>query len=238
MEDFLERHVAIIRLDDFGLRLKCPHNLPHALQFLRFHLGCLVEQDDIAELYLLDDEVLDVLFFNVVAHQKVAAAKLVAHAERIDDADDAVYHRLAVVDVFESHARHRTDGLGNGCRFADAAGFYDDVVEAVLAGDVAQLLHEIHLQRATDAAVLQGHKTVILLSYYATLFYQVGINVHLTDIIDNHRKLNAAAIVQDTVEECGLAAAQVAREQQHRDFFHFYMFFITQLFPSASSWQT
>ena len=73
--------------------------------------------------------------------------------------------------------------------------------------DVLQLLHEVHLQRTADATVLQRHQRVILLTDDAPLLDEVGIDVHLTDVIDDDGKPDAFLVLQDAVQQCGLAAA-------------------------------
>ena len=67
IDDLIEVDVAIVGVDDFCLWLQCTYNLPDASQFIGVDFGCFVEQDDIAELYLLDDQVLYVFLFDVFA---------------------------------------------------------------------------------------------------------------------------------------------------------------------------
>ena len=86
----IEFYVAIVAVDDFGLGLEGADDLPDASQFLRADLSGLVQQHDVAEFNLLDDEVFDILFVDVLARQIQSAAKLVPHAEGIDDGHDAV----------------------------------------------------------------------------------------------------------------------------------------------------
>ena len=75
------------------------------------------------------------------------------------------------------------------------------------ASDVTQLLHEVHLQGTADASVLQGYQRVVLLSHDASLLYQVGIDVHLTNVVDDDGKLDAFLVLQNAIQKCGLAAA-------------------------------
>ena len=65
-----------------------------ASQLLGAHLGGLVQQHDVAELYLLDDQVLNVLLVDVGTRQAEAAAELVAHAQGVDHGDNAVETRM------------------------------------------------------------------------------------------------------------------------------------------------
>ena len=73
--------------------------------------------------------------------------------------------------------------------------------------DVLQLLDEVHLQRTADATVLQGHERVVLLAYDTTLLDEVGVDVHLADVVDDDGKLDALPVLQDTVQQGGLTAA-------------------------------
>ena len=96
--------------------------------------------------------------------------------------------------------------MGAGSQ-ADAAGLYHDIVEAVERDDVLQLLHEVHLQRAADTTVLQGHQRVVLLVHDTSLLYKACIDVHLPDIVYDDGELDTLLVLKDTVEQCRLAAA-------------------------------
>ena len=65
VQNLVEVHVAVVTFDDICLGLDGADNLFDACQLLGFHFGSLVEQDDVAELDLLDDQVFDVLFSDV-----------------------------------------------------------------------------------------------------------------------------------------------------------------------------
>ena len=58
-------NIAIVALDDVGLRLDGTDYLTNLCQLLLGDFRGFVQQNDVAELYLLDDEVLYVLFVNV-----------------------------------------------------------------------------------------------------------------------------------------------------------------------------
>ena len=66
------------------------------------------------------------------------------------------------------------------------------------------LLDEIHLQRATDAAVLQGHQTIVFLINNTALLNQVGIDIDFAKVVDNYRKANTALVGEDVVDQGGL----------------------------------
>ena len=116
--------------------------------------------------------------------------------------------------------------MGDRLRLTDTAGLDDDIVELLHHDDLVQLLDEVHLQGAADATILQGHQTVVLLPYHATFFNQVGIDVHLAYVVDNHGEFNAFTVVQYLVDHSGLAATEVTSEQQYGNIFlHFTRYF-------------
>ena len=207
MDELLEGHITIVALDDVGLGLDGADNLANLCQLLARHLGSLVQQDGVAELNLLDDQILNILLVDVGAQQVVAALELVAHTQGIDHRNHAVELQIAVLDILGTQLGDADNGLGNGTGLADAAGLDDDIVEAVHGQDVLQLLDEVHLQGAADAAVLQGYQGVVLLAYHPTLLNEVGIDVHLADIVYNDSKLDTLLVLKDTIEQCGLSAA-------------------------------
>ena len=171
------------------------YNLADTAELVGRNFRGFVKKYDVAELNLLNHEVLDVVLLESGSQQIAAVAKLIAHAEGIDHRGYAIHHGQSVAHVFKAHRRNRADSLCYWCRLAYSAGLNNDVVEALLTGDVAQLLYEVHLKRAADATVLQGHEAVVLLSHYPALLYEVGIDIHLAYIVDYYGELNATAVV-------------------------------------------
>ena len=86
----VEIHVAIVRVDDFCLWLQFTDDAAHTAQLLGAYLGGLVQQYDVAEFYLLDDEVLDILLVDVLTSQVESAAEFISHSESVNDGHDAV----------------------------------------------------------------------------------------------------------------------------------------------------
>ena len=62
------------------------------------------------------------------------------------------------------------------------------------------LFYEIHLERATDAAVLQSHEAFVFLSHNAALLDEVRVDVDFADIIHDDGKFNAALVGENTIE--------------------------------------
>ena len=137
VDQVIEGNVTEIAFDDFGRGLDC---LDHGMNLVGVpaaDFGYFVEQDDVAELYLLDHQILDVLLVDIVAGQCIAAFELVAETEGIDYSRDAVQIDVLACLELAAHLRQCTDGLGYRFGFADAAGLDHDVIELARFGEVA-----------------------------------------------------------------------------------------------------
>ena len=200
VDNLVEVYVTVVALEDFSLWLYGFDDVLQLVEVFGFHLSSLVEQDDVAELYLLDDERRQIFLVDVVLHQVVAACKLVFHSQSVHNGNDAVESQHSVLDVLRTESRNRADGLCDRRRLADAACLNDNVVELLHVDDFLELFHEVHLQRTADASVLQSHERVVFLSYHASLFYEGSIDVHLADIVDDDCKLDAFLVSQNLVE--------------------------------------
>ncbi len=209
--------VAIVALDDTRFGLDGADDGPYAAGLLGAYLRYLIEQDDVAEFDLFDDKTFDILLVDFLACESLAAAKLALHPQGIHHSDDTVERRHAVAIVLRLERRDRTDGLRDRRRLADAARLDHDIVELVRRNDLGQLLDKIHLQRAADTSVLQRHQVArILAAHDAAFLYERRIDIDLAYIVDYHSEAYAALVGKDAVEESCLAAAEIARKQQHR----------------------
>ncbi len=86
----------------------------------------LVEQNLRAELHLLYYETGEVVVAYFVACKVVATGKLIAQTQCIHHGDDAVEACRPLFGEVRVELRIGADALCDGCRFADAAGFYHD----------------------------------------------------------------------------------------------------------------
>ena len=201
VEDLVELHIAVVALQDLGLGLDGADDGLEMAELVLGDLRGFVEQDDVAELDLLNDECGEVVLAEVLFLQVVAQSELIAHAEGIDDGNDGVEACHAVAEhVLRQQLGIGGDGLCDGRWLADARGLDDDVVELTGVDDVVELLDEVGLERAADAAVLQGHERVVALSDDAALLNEVGVDVHLTDVVDDDGELDAFFVSQNAVE--------------------------------------
>ena len=103
VEQLREVYVAVVTVDDAGFGLQGADDGADAAGLLGGDFRDFVEQNYVAELDLLDNEVFDVFFVDVLLCEGVAAAKLALHPQGVDDGNDAVElgHAAAVVFGFE-----------------------------------------------------------------------------------------------------------------------------------------
>ena len=222
VEQRLELHVGIIGLDNGGIGLNNLQNCLDARQFFGAHFRHLVEQNHIAELDLLDDEVLDILLADVLLGEAITAGKLALQTQSIDHCHDAVETRHPETGDTRVHATDGADGLCNRLRLAYSTGLNYYIVELLHSGDIVDLLHEVHLQSTAYAAILQGHEAVVLLSYHTTLLNKGGIDVDFANVVDNYGKLDAFFVSEDMVDECSLSTAEITGQEQYRNLFVFH----------------
>ena len=221
VDDLVQVDVAVVAGQDPGLGVEGGDDALELPELIGRNLGRLVQEDDVAELHLLDDEALEVVLADVLLLERAAALELVPHPQGVHDGDDAVQVGEGLMDILGAEHRQGADGLGDGRRLADAAGLDDDVVEFPHRGDLRQLGHEVHLQGAADASVLQGHEAVVRLAHDAALLDEVRVDVHLADVVDDHGEFDALAVREDAVQERGLPAPEVPGQQQDRYLFLF-----------------
>ena len=145
VHQFIQIHVTIVACDNLCLGLQCMDDLLDLLQLLCRHLRSLVEQDGVAEFYLLDNQVFNVFLTNILAGQRLTAAKLIAHTQCIDHGNNAVKAQYRVFRIFRTQGGDGADGLCDRCRLANTTRLYHDIVEALHGSNVFQLFHEIHL---------------------------------------------------------------------------------------------
>ena len=216
VDELVQVHVSVVALQHLGAGIDAPDDALELAQLFGSHIGRLVQEHDVAELNLLYHQALQVVLADVLFLQGAAAFELVAHAEGVHHGGDAVHVRDAVFHGLGSQGRHGADGLGNGGGLADAAGFNHNIVELAGAHQIGQLGHQVHLEGAADAAVLEGHQAVVGASHDAAFFHQVGVYVHLADIVHDDGELDSLLVGEDAVEQCGFTASQIAGEKENR----------------------
>ena len=192
-------YLAVVGFNDFGFGLQRLDNLQHGLLFLGSDQIYLVQNDGGAVFDLLDQQIFDVLFVEVVVEQRTSRAEFIRHSLGVHNGGDAVEAGDGrQISLLLGAVKH-TDGAGDGARLADAGGFNQDIVKALGSGKLDDLLHQIHLQGAADAAVLQGDEVIVFLSDGAALGNQGSVNIDFADIVDDDGHLIALLIGEDMV---------------------------------------
>ena len=102
VDDAVKIHIAVVTLYNLCFGLQGTYNLAHLAEFFLCNFGSLVKKDNITKFYLLDDEVLNVIFVDVVTHKVATAIELVAHTQCIDNGNNAVKLRIAIHNVFRT----------------------------------------------------------------------------------------------------------------------------------------
>ena len=185
----------------------------------------LVHHDGVAEFNLLDEEVRDVLFFEVVRKELLAAGEFVGEA-------CDVHHRYDVVEVAGEGAtvaalqlatRH-ADGLRDRHGLANTASLDEDVVELVHLEELGNLFQKVGLQGAADASVGKRHHLAgIFLRDVSALLDERLVDVHFADVVHDDGDVVTLLVVEHKVQEGRLSGSEVTGEQRYRYRFHFYI---------------
>ena len=223
----IQVNISIVALDDAGRRLYSRYDSADTRPLFRSHLRCLVEQNDVAELYLLEDKVFDIILVQIFLHKTVSAGKFVLKPEGVHYSNHTVqtWHGTVILQsgIHSGHSAYRT---GNRLRLADPAGFYDDVVEAVHPYQLGNLVHQVCLQSTADTAVLKSNQTVVLSAYDPTFLNKSGIYVDFSDIVYDDGKPYTFPVGKDPVHQRCFPAAQISGKEQHRNFLSIHILLI------------
>ena len=178
----------------------------------------LVHHDSVAEFNLLDEEVRDVFFFEVLVQEFLAAGEFVGEAGDVHHRDDVVQVAgegapVAAPQLASGHA----DSLGDRDGFADAARFDEDVVELVHFEEFGNLFQEVGLEGTADAAVGERDDFAgIFLGDVSALFDERLVDVHFADVVHDDGDVVALLVVENVVEEGGFTGSEVTGEQCDR----------------------
>lgn len=160
-EDIRQRDPAEIGLDDAGRAVQAADDLAGGEQVRGARRTRLVEHDHVRELDLLDQQfhqrAVVVLAGRFAALcQEILRAVILEQVGGIDHRD----HRVEAGDIRQAPAVlvAEVEGGGDRQRLRNAAGFDQQIVEALHFGETAHLLEEVVAQRATDAAIRHFHQ--------------------------------------------------------------------------------
>ena len=203
-QDVLDGDVAVAGLDDVYTRMEGLDDLADLGQVGFGDEVDLVDDQRGAELDLLDQEALDVLFLNLVLLQEVlSAGELVHESCGVHDSDYVV--QRAVLNQLQL--------LGYGHGLADSGGLDEDVVVFAGLDHLLDVAGHLALEGAADAAVCQ-RDDVACVCYVSALCDQGGVHVHFADVIDDDCDPVTLLVVQDPVQQCGLACSEIAAKQR------------------------
>ena len=100
--------------------------------------------------------------------------------------------------------------LNHRGRIRQAGGFDHQVIEAITPlHQVADDPNQIAAHRAADAAVVHLEDLLIGINY------QLVVDAHLAELVDDHRHLEAVLVGEDPVEQGRLAGTEVTGEHGH-----------------------
>ena len=173
----------------------------------------LADEDHVGELHLLDQQVGDRAFVLLAqgfatAGQAVGLMEIAQEVHPVDHRDHGVQPRQ--VGQAASLLIAEGEGLGHRQRLADAGGLDQQVVEAAVAGQAADLVEQVFAQGAADAAVAHFHQLLFGAVEADVLLDGGTVDVDLAHVVDDHRDLAAFAVLQHMVEQGALAGAEKA----------------------------
>ncbi len=193
VQHFIDRHIAFRRLVKFRIRVDGADAAFDLGQLFRRHEIDLIEQDDIGEG--------DLIFRFRRIFQPLR------QPFGVGDRDDRVEAcRLLHVGIDE-------EGLRDGGRIGEACRLDDDRVELSLALQQAfDDADEIAAHRAADAAIVH------LENFFVGADDEIIVYADLAEFIDDDGELAAVRLGQNTVQQSGLARAQIAGEHGNGNF--------------------
>jgi hypothetical protein len=218
VEDRICGNVGMTGLDDLCIRVEAADDLARRIDLRRGGIGDLVEDHHIGELDLFGQQVDEAAVIALArglppVAQEIMAGIVLEQVHRIDHRD----HGVEAGDIGQAGARFVAKGKcgGNRQRLGDAGRFDQQIIEPPLGGEAAHLGQKIVAQGAADAAIGHFHQRLVGAGKLGVGAHQIGVDIDLGHVVDDHRDALAVAVVQHAVEERGLARAQKAR--QHRD---------------------
>lgn len=210
VENIRQVNVAEIAIDNSCRGLDGADCCTDSLSLLRGHLRDFIEENNVAELHLADHKTLDIVIVDIGSAKGLTEGKLVAQTQGVD-------HRGYTVEAdFSSwyiELGHSVYALRDRLRLTHAACLYDKVVKTSGSHYIGNLTDEVFLERAADAAVLEGDKRGVVKPDYTSAGHEVGIDVYLAEVVDDDGEACASAVVEYAVKQRGLSAAEVAGDQ-------------------------
>ena len=98
INQFVERNIAVITLNNFGFRLDGTNNTLQFTLLLIGHIFCFIEKYRVTEFYLLDNETFQIIFTDISFLECATIIKLLYHAKTIDYSYDTVKTRYTLLN--------------------------------------------------------------------------------------------------------------------------------------------
>ena len=134
----------------------------------------------------------------------LAVEQLVVEIFGVYQGDDRVQPGL--IAQFAAEKRH-----GHGKRVRQPCCFNHQVINGIGAfQDPIHRLEKLPVDGAADASVAELHHVV------TGAHHQIVVDPDLSELVDQHSRLDAVLIAEDVVEQSGLAGTKEAREDRHR----------------------
>ncbi|MNV42150.1 hypothetical protein D3C71_1338120 [compost metagenome] len=214
----IQRQLAELGNFNAGARVQGAQDGHQALALVGRNQVDLVQHDDVAEFDLLDQQINHralVLIAQGLAAllQTVLRAVVTQEVEGVHHGHHRVQarHFAQAAPIFA----FKGESLGHGQRLGNAGGFDDQVIKTPIAGQAVDLYQQVFAQGAADAAVAHLDQLLVGAGERRAAFaHQRGVDVDFGHIVDDHGNAPAFTIVEDVVQQRGLAGAEKAGQDR------------------------
>ena len=225
VEQGVERRASLRRPDDPGGWIQFPEDGLQVGEVFDIDEVDLIDDDHIRELNLLDEqlhEITRVVFIETDAAlpKLITRAVIVEKILRIDERDERVQtgERRQALPGFVREG----ESLRHRQRFGDARALHEQVIKPFFTGQFRHFFEQVFAKRAADAAV--GKLDQLLLGTAESaggrcrqwIGDELGVDVDLAHVVDNHGDTAALAIGQHVVEESRLPGTEETGEDGDR----------------------
>jgi len=175
----------------------------------------LVDQDDVRELNLIDEQIDQgalVVRPGLLPpiRKQIGRVEVLGEPVRIHDR----HHRVDFCNLGQGVPKlvGQVEGDGHRHRLRDAARLDHQVVEPAVVGQRLDLGEQVLPHRAADAAVRHFHQALLGLDEVRLFVDERGVDVDLGHVVDDDGDAAVLGVVEDVLEKCRLAGAEVAGE--------------------------
>lgn len=175
-----------------------------------------IQQDDIREFDLIDQQINDralILWANFLA----AIFQLFGRSEVPLEVDcvDHRHHGVESGDILQTEARliAKEERFRDWHRLGNTGGLDQEVIESPLVSQAPHFPEQVIAQGAADAAIAHFDQLLLFATQLrAPLGNQAGIDIHLAHVVDDDRHTQAVPVIENVIEQGGLARSEKAGE--------------------------